>query len=110
MRYRVSLADAKAQLARETTHPFTLLLQHGTMTVEFFAPQRADTQQPHRQDELYIVASGHAMFNRDGERLSCNKGDLLFVPAGMKHHFEQFSNDFAAWVVFYGADGGEPGR
>jgi hypothetical protein len=25
----------------------------------------------------------------------------------MEHHFENFSDDFATWVIFYGPDGGE---
>jgi len=34
-------------------------------------------------------------------------GDALFVPAHTSHRFEDFSPDFATWVVFYGPDGGE---
>jgi hypothetical protein len=33
---------------------------------------------------------------------------FLFVPAGQIHRFENFSSDFAVWVVFYGPEGGEP--
>ena len=32
---------------------------------------------------------------------------LLFVPAGMEHRFEDLSEDFGTWVVFYGPAGGE---
>jgi hypothetical protein len=31
----------------------------------------------------------------------------LFVAAGQTHRFEDFSDDFAVWVFFYGPDGGE---
>jgi len=31
----------------------------------------------------------------------------LFVAAGEEHRFEAFSDDFAAWVVFWGEKGGE---
>jgi hypothetical protein len=31
----------------------------------------------------------------------------LFVAADQPHRFEDFSEDFAAWVFFYGPDGGE---
>ena len=34
-------------------------------------------------------------------------GEALFVPAGVEHRFEDFTDDFAAWVVFYGPEGGE---
>jgi len=31
----------------------------------------------------------------------------LFVPAGIEHRFENFTSDFATWVIFYGKEGGE---
>lgn len=37
-------------------------------------------------------------------------GDFLFVPAGVEHRFEEFTDDLAVWVVFYGPDGGERPR
>ena len=37
-------------------------------------------------------------------------GDFLFVPAGVEHRFEGFTDDLAVWVVFYGPDGGERPR
>jgi hypothetical protein len=32
-------------------------------------------------------------------------GSFLFVRAGQKHRFEEFSADFAVWVLFYGPPG-----
>lgn len=87
--------------------PFTQALAHGTMSVELFRPIGADHQQPHEQDELYFIAAGHSEFLRDGQRLSCQAGDVLFVPARMPHRFENFSSDFITWVVFWGPAGGE---
>ena len=31
----------------------------------------------------------------------------MFVPAGVEHRFENFTEDFKTWVIFYGGDGGE---
>lgn len=104
---KVSLLEAIEQLKQESNKTFTVVMQHGSMSVEYFSPQKTDTQTPHEQDELYIVARGHGNFNRNGEKLDCKAGDVLFVPAGMDHRFEQFSDDFATWVVFYGPKGGE---
>ena len=109
MDFHFKLQDAISQLQKETTQPFTQLLQHGSLIVEYFAPRDVDTQAPHDQDEIYIITSGHSNFNRNGEVVHCQKGDLLFVPAGMQHHFTNFSNDFATWVIFYGIKGGEKG-
>ncbi len=87
--------------------PFVKAFEHGTMNVELFAPSGEDLQTPHNQDELYIVIAGDGEFVRDDERLNFTAGDVLFVPAGMPHRFENFSEDFVTWVVFYGEKGGE---
>ena len=105
---KISLLEAIDKLKSETQQPFTVVMKHGSMSVEYFAPSKIDTQSPHQQDELYVIARGHGHLNRHGETLECKAGDVLFVPAGMEHHFEQFSDDFATWVVFYGPPGGEP--
>jgi hypothetical protein len=84
-----------------------LLLSHGTLELRYYAPRGADNQTPHTQDEIYIVASGRGSFVRAGERVSFQPGDALFVAAGAEHRFEDFSDDFATWVIFYGPQGGE---
>jgi len=33
--------------------------------------------------------------------------DFLFAPAGVAHRFENFTDDFFVWVLFYGPGGGE---
>ena len=104
---KVTLLEAITQLKGEVEKSFTVMMQHGSMSVEYFAPQKIDSQTPHEQDELYVIARGHGYFNRDGERIDCKAGDLLFVPARMQHNFENFSDDFATWVIFYGPPGGE---
>lgn len=106
--WKHSPAAAEAALA-QVPEPFVTLLRHGSMSVEWFRPEGADTQTPHRQDELYVIASGHGVFFKAGERVSFAAGDLLFVEAGVEHRFESFSADFATWVIFYGPDGGEAG-
>lgn len=110
MNYHLTAKEAAAQLAKEQDAVFTVLLQHGTMQVEYFAPKGVDRQTPHKQDEIYVIASGESRFYRDGEWVQCGKGDVLFVPAGMEHRFVDFSDDFSTWVIFYGPEGGESAR
>ena len=102
-----SIAESILQLSKETNQRFTVMLQHGSMQVEYFAPEKIDTQSPHKQDEIYMIASGKSQFYRNGETVECKTGDVLFVPAGMEHRFINFSDDFATWVIFYGPAGGE---
>ena len=104
---KAGLLEAIEQLKFETENKSTIVMQYGTMSVEYFAPQKTDTQTPHEQDELYVVVRGHGQFKRAGEVFECKAGDVLFVPAVMEHRFENFSDDFATWVIFYGPKGGE---
>jgi oxalate decarboxylase/phosphoglucose isomerase-like protein (cupin superfamily) len=106
---RVSLADALSRLPGPDGKPFAVVFEHGTLSVEIFAPRGADTQQPHSRDEVYVVARGRGEFLSDGARQHVAAGDFLFVPARVPHRFENFSDDFAVWVFFYGPEGGERG-
>jgi mannose-6-phosphate isomerase-like protein (cupin superfamily) len=86
---------------------FVELFTHGTLVVELYAPRGHDPQTPHTRDEIYVVASGRGTFVDGSSRVSFQPGDLLFVAAGVPHRFENFSDDLAVWVMFYGPDGGE---
>ncbi|MDJ1499051.1 cupin domain-containing protein [Xanthocytophaga agilis] len=81
--------------------------RHGTMQLEIFAPKNKDYQTPHEQDELYIIISGTSEFIKESEHYTCKVGDVIFVEAGRVHRFENFSDDFITWVIFYGPKGGE---
>ena len=91
--------------------PFVTALMHGSLRVELYAPgsnaDGRDRQQPHAQDELYVVQRGQATLRVGAQSFDAALGDVLFVPAGAEHCFEHFTPDFATWVVFYGPPGGE---
>ncbi|HTV85012.1 MAG TPA: cupin domain-containing protein [Dyella sp.] len=103
-----ALQDAIDKLPGDEA-PFRLHygLRHGTMKVGLYAPRGEDNQTPHAQDELYIVVSGAGEFVKNGIRSPFKAQDVIFVEAGATHRFEKFSEDFATWVVFWGAQGGE---
>ncbi len=106
MKFHFSTEEARNELEKINSLS-VLLLQNGTMQLKYYAPKLIDKQLPHKQDEIYIIAAGYAVFYRAGERINCKKGDALFVPATMEHRFENFSVDFATWVIFYGKESGE---
>lgn len=83
------------------------LFGHGTLSVEIYKPEGIDRQEPHARDEIYVVASGTGTFVNAGVREPFERGDVLFVPAHVEHRFEDFTDDFATWVFFYGPEGGE---
>ncbi len=103
----IATPSEAAQLLSKSEKPFVKLMEHGSMYVEYYAPEFEDLQTPHEQDELYIIDQGEGVFYNDGVRHTFEAGDVLFVPAGVEHRFEDFSEDFATWVVFYGPKGGE---
>jgi mannose-6-phosphate isomerase-like protein (cupin superfamily) len=74
----------------------------GEIELRYYAPVEADRQVPHDRDELYFIASGAGTFVRERERVPFRAGDVLFAAAGETHRFEDFSADFATWVLFYG--------
>jgi mannose-6-phosphate isomerase-like protein (cupin superfamily) len=104
---RLSVDDALAALPGPGGERWVAVLERGSIAVELYAPRGTDPQKPHSRDELYMVVSGSGQFVNGQQRYPFRPGDLLFVPAGVVHRFESFSDDFAAWVVFYGPDGGE---
>ena len=81
--------------------------ERGTLSIELYAPRGRDPQKPHTRDEVYVVLQGRGQFRSDGRSEPFGPGDVLFVPAGVEHRFEDFSEDLAAWVIFYGPEGGE---
>ena len=90
--------------------PFLALFKRGDFSVELCAPRGIDTQEPHCQDEVYIVASGDGVFVRAEERVPLRPGDFLFTAAGVPHRFEEFTDDFQIWVIFFGPKGGVGGQ
>lgn len=102
----ISPAEGLSRL-QDCPTEFVELFKHGSLIVEFYKPDRVDKQQPHDRDEVYVITSGSGTFDYAGAKMLVKTGDLLFVPTGVDHHFERFTNDFATWVLFYGPKGGE---
>jgi mannose-6-phosphate isomerase-like protein (cupin superfamily) len=105
--YHLTLSDALARFPGPGGERYVELLRHGTLSVELYAPRNHDPQTPHTRDEVYVVAIGRGQFRNGPVRHEFGPGDVLFVPAGVTHRFEEFSEDLAVWVFFYGPEGGE---
>lgn len=107
---RLTLASALARLPGPAGERFASLFRHGTLSLEVYAPRGRDDQDPHEQDEVYVVLQGSGIFVVAERREPFGPGDLLFVAAGVPHRFEDFSSDLTLWVIFYGPNGGERSR
>lgn len=99
---KISVEAALKALHAHEGKTFSELYRHGTMSVEIYRPVGQDLQQPHAQDEIYVVISGVGIFQNGDEEYPFHPGDLIFVPAGRAHRFLEFSEDFKTWVIFFG--------
>ncbi len=106
-RATVDQATAKLPEPDEGLLRSATLFKRASLLVKFYAPRGHDPQTPHKQDELYVVVSGSGDFVNGDARHVFGPGDALFVPAGVAHRFENFTDDFCTWVIFYGPQGGE---
>jgi mannose-6-phosphate isomerase-like protein (cupin superfamily) len=73
----------------------------GNVTLIFFAPRGTDYQTFHEEDEFYFIVRGNGELIIEGDRFTCEIGDTFFVAKKVKHHFENFTDDFATWAVFF---------
>ncbi|HKQ77705.1 MAG TPA: cupin domain-containing protein [Blastocatellia bacterium] len=104
---QISVADALRKLETVYGVRSVALFEHGSLQVKMYAPRGRDSQTPHTRDEIYVVARGCGVFFDGASRRPFQTGDLIFAPAGSEHRFEDFSEDFAVWVMFYGPEGEE---
>jgi mannose-6-phosphate isomerase-like protein (cupin superfamily) len=59
-----------------------------------------DPQQPHEQDEVYVVVSGRASITVGEETTTVARGSVVYVPARTPHRFHHISEDLRVLVVF----------
>jgi mannose-6-phosphate isomerase-like protein (cupin superfamily) len=62
------------------------------------APE-ADRQQPHEDDELYIVLEGTGVLEVEGEQVPVMEGTAVFVEAGADHRFSAYEH-LSVLVIF----------
>jgi mannose-6-phosphate isomerase-like protein (cupin superfamily) len=58
-----------------------------------------DRQQPHADDEVYVVLEGTGVLDVDGESIELREGHATFVPAGADHRFSAYEQ-LAVLVIF----------
>jgi mannose-6-phosphate isomerase-like protein (cupin superfamily) len=49
-----------------------------------------DEQEPHDQDEVYVVLEGTGVLTVAGEEMELQRGDAAFVAAGTEHRFSAY--------------------
>ena len=63
-----------------------------------------DPQQPHTEDEVYVITSGRGVLRAESGDQVAEPGVALFVPAGEKHSFVEITEDLSMYVIFAPAE------
>ena len=63
-----------------------------------------DGQEPHTEDEIYVVTAGRATLEAAGQAAPVGPGSVIYVPAGEPHRFTGITSDLAALVLFAPAE------
>jgi mannose-6-phosphate isomerase-like protein (cupin superfamily) len=58
-----------------------------------------DRQQPHADDEVYVVLEGTGVLEVEGAPVALREGHAVFVPAGADHRFSAYEQ-LAVLVIF----------
>jgi mannose-6-phosphate isomerase-like protein (cupin superfamily) len=58
-----------------------------------------DRQQPHEDDEVYIVLEGTGVLEVEGQKVELREGHALFVPAHAEHRFSGYES-LSLLVIF----------
>lgn len=64
-----------------------------------------DLQEPHTEDEVYVVISGRGRFVTPSLAVDVSAGTVLFVPAHEEHRFTDVTEELQLLVVFGPAEG-----
>ena len=51
-----------------------------------------DRQQPHDDDEVYVVLEGSGVLDIEGRETELREGHAVFVPAGAEHRFSAYEH------------------
>ena len=66
-----------------------------------------DRQQPHEDDELYVVLEGTGVLEVEGEQVPVREGTAVFVEAGAEHRFTAYEH-LSVLVIFERQACGKP--
>jgi mannose-6-phosphate isomerase-like protein (cupin superfamily) len=94
------VAEAKRRLAAGTGG-YEIVHQSEGLEIGVYvliAPE-PDRQQPHEDDEVYVVLEGSGTLDVEGTRVELREGHAVFVPAGAEHRFSGYEQ-LSVLVIF----------
>ncbi len=64
-----------------------------------------DEQEPHTEDEVYVVLRGRSRATVGDDIVDLAPGSMLYVPAGVVHRFQDIDEDLVVLVLFAPPEG-----
>ncbi len=69
-----------------------------SLTIASWPEGSIDDQQPHAEDEIYFVAGGTAVLRVGDEDRQVGPGSVIYVAAGVAHHFHSITEHLQVLV------------
>lgn len=86
----------------ESEQAYLPFLDEPSMSMGIYSLEEGarDGQSPHRRDEVYVVLTGEAIIEVDGEDRPVQEGSIVFVGAEVRHRFHTITGDLKVLVFF----------
>lgn len=95
-------ADLVAAQDRPGEHTYVDFLRKEMLSlgVAVWPAGGEDTQQPHTEDEVYVVMAGRGQIRVAGEDRPVQPGSIVYVGAGVEHRFHSVAEDLRVLVFW----------
>ena len=96
---RIDVAAALARLAERGGYEIVHTSPGLEVGVYVLVAPEPDRQQPHEDDEVYVVLDGSGTLTFEGKELRLDEGHAAFVPAHAEHRFTAYEH-LSLLVIF----------
>jgi mannose-6-phosphate isomerase-like protein (cupin superfamily) len=97
-----SLEVARAEIQRRTGELYLEFLRRDSMSCGLYVLEAGadDPQEPHEEDEVYVVLAGRAQLEVAGRDHPVEPGAVLFVARTVPHQFHDITERLSVLVLF----------
>ena len=91
-----------ARLGAKAGQPYLEFLRETTLSMGLYVLPAGgiDSQQPHREDEVYVVMRGRGRITVGDETRPVEPGSIVYVDRGVDHRFHDINEELAILVFF----------
>lgn len=99
---KTDLTELMASLKNHNQRAYTEFQRSADLSSGlYYLPAGAnDPQQPHTEDEIYYIISGHGQIRLGDQDMPVGPGSFVFVEANIEHRFHSISEAMQILVVF----------